>query len=466
MKVFLLLLFLLQTLFAQKLIDFNVTDLKSYYLNEKYHLAFKIIQKPDNIQSFDLPLQILCEDETIDLTLEVTKNEAFEITLDSQIFKVTFDKAQTLKRLLTKSEQKTENNTSLELIYPTPDKGIIFEIAQRQQAIEVPKNLQFTDIIEKIEDKKVIFAGESHDKFSHHLGQLRIIKALHDKGKKVAIGMEMFQRKFQHVLDDYLQGKITLKTFLKKSEYFQRWGFEYNLYKPIINYAKKQHIPIVALNLERELTKKIAKSGLTSLSKNELSMLPQTIDFSNHRYKKALLDFFASHTHMRQSKKQNLTYLYQSQILWDQTMAESINKYLDQNSDHQIVVLVGSGHLKMHHGIPDRVKYPYSIILQDEDAKPKSADFILYSDEIETKEAIKLGVGLAFDKLLVTQVTEGSIASKLGLQKGDLLLSLDEELIKTLADLKLLLYFKASTDKLVLTVERAGKKITKTIEIP
>ncbi|MCH9814765.1 MAG: ChaN family lipoprotein [Epsilonproteobacteria bacterium] len=465
MKPIVLLLLLLQTVIAQKLIDFKVSDLDHYYEHGKFHLKFKINQKQANTQAFKLSLHIITDKEPLEIILDINGSDTFNISHDRKILGLIFDKEQILPRVLNKKEQKVERNTTLNLLHPKIIKGIHVTLTHPTKAIKIPKNLQLKEIIETIKDTKVIFAGESHDKFSHHLNQLRIIQLLHQKGQKVAIGMEMFQRKFQTVIDDYLHDKISLKTFLKQSQYYQRWGFDYNLYRPIIDFAKQNHIPIIALNLERELTKKISKGGLGSLSQKEKAILPQTIDFSNQAYKDELLSFFNSHTHMSQSKMRNLEYIYQSQILWDQTMAHSINKHLNDHPDHHMVVLVGSGHLKMHYGIPSRIKHPYTIILQDEEAIPHSADYILYTQDIKTSKSLQLGVGLTKDKLYITQVVKNSLAHKLGLQKGDLLLSVDTEAIKTLEDLKVLLYFKKVGDRLQVTFEREGKKISRSLKI-
>jgi len=437
---------LIAMFFAQILFSFEVTELKTDFHDKKFHLTFKIDEKT--------PVIITCEDETIDIVLE--KGE-YDITLNSRVLKVLFDKEQKI--------DKNENNTTLNIIYPKVQHGTHFKLAQPTRVIKVPKNLSFDKIMDELQSKRVIFVGESHDQFAHHLNQLKVIKSMQQRGKKFAIGMEMFQRKFQPIIDDYLQDKINLKTFLKKSEYFKRWGFDYNLYKPIIDYAKLNQIPIIALNLERELTKKISKNGLFGLTHQEQAKLPQTIDFSNRVYKDELLKFFSTNVHMKKSKMKNLDFIYQSQILWDQTMADSINKYLATNEDKNMVVLVGSGHLKFSHGIPDRVHYSKTVILQDEDAQPKSADFILFTDAIETKQALKLGTGLEFSELRVTKVTKKSLAEKLGLKKGDLILEIDGQKVKDIFELKLELFFKKENEPISLTYKRGKKLITKKLAI-
>jgi len=135
-------------------------------------------------------------------------------------------------------------------------RGIVQVLRNLTEGVPVEKTLNLKEIVKRIENKKIIYVGERHDIFSHHIAQLNIIKAIYKKNKKLAIGMEMFQRKFQPIIDKFINGKISEKEFLKKTEYFKRWGFDYNLYKPILDFARENKISVVALNIETEIIKK------------------------------------------------------------------------------------------------------------------------------------------------------------------------------------------------------------------
>ncbi len=324
----------------------------------------------------------------------------------------------------------------------------------------------------EVKNKRVLFVGEYHDNYAHHISQKKIIQKLHEDGAKVAIGMEMFQRRFQAVIDDYLAGKIDEKLFLQKSEYFSRWGYDYKLYKPIMIYAKENNIPIIALNLEKEITKKISRAGLDSLSVEDKKMIPKDLDFSDESYKKRLLDVFNDPEHlaaMPAKYRPNLEYLYQAQILWDETMAESTASYLKSHPERIMIVLAGNGHLEYFVGIPARVKrrvdIPMSVLLQDSEKEEGKADKYLFPKPIPQGQASalmieptpKLGVHLAMKKLKVTAIVKDSLAEKLGIQKEDTITAVGDMPVKTLADLKLALYLSLG-DKPV-TVLRAGKEI-------
>ena len=63
-------------------------------------------------------------------------------------------------------------------------------------------------IIPRLARKRVVFIGEAHDRYDHHLNQLAIIRRLHARHPDLAIGMEFFQQPFQQALDDYIAGEL------------------------------------------------------------------------------------------------------------------------------------------------------------------------------------------------------------------------------------------------------------------
>jgi uncharacterized iron-regulated protein len=318
----------------------------------------------------------------------------------------------------------------------------------------------------QLSQARIVFIGEYHDNYAHHQNQLHLIQQLHKKAPPIAIGMEMFQKPFQSVLDAYISGEIDEKTMLQKSEYFSRWGYDYLLYRPIMIYAKTHHIPLIALNLPKEITKHISKNGLASLSKSEKAPLPKSLDFTDTAYKQRLLALFSDPKHLQAMPKKhrpNPEYLYQAQILWDETMAERAATYLQTHPETIMILLAGNGHLEYRVGIPNRVKrriaLPMQTILQDSDKSPHKADHYLSPKPIMIKGTPKLGVMLSTQGLEVLGVTEDSLAQKLGLQEGDRLLSLCDMPLLDIADLRLALYLHRH-DTITLHVKRDHKEHT------
>ena len=60
--------------------------------------------------------------------------------------------------------------------------------------IDLASIMKMDSLIEKISDRQVIFVGETHDRYEHHLNQLAIIKAQHARHEELAIGLERCHR--------------------------------------------------------------------------------------------------------------------------------------------------------------------------------------------------------------------------------------------------------------------------------
>jgi aminopeptidase N len=230
-------------------------------------------------------------------------------------------------------------------------RGIVKELNKEAVAVDVSMLKTLPAMMERTTNKKIIYVGENHDQYSHHMMELDIIRDLFRRGKKIAIGMEMFQKPFQKVLDAYIEGRIDEAAFLKGTEYFKRWRFDYNLYRPILLFARSEKIPVVALNQNQEIVQKVFRGGLESLSGEEKKSLPEGMDFSDEAYRERLKTTFRKHKGFHED---NFDFFCQAQILWDETMSESIDQFLKAHPDDQMVVLAGSGHLAYASGIPKR----------------------------------------------------------------------------------------------------------------
>src|SRR6266446_6166979 len=126
-------------------------------------------------------------------------------------------------------------------------------------AIDLDTTLSLDRLVTQLGSKRVFFVGETHDRYDHHLNQLYIIRRLHQLDANLAIGVEYFQQPFQSQVDDYIAGRASEQEFLRATEYYQRWGYDYRLYAPIFRFAHEQRIPVRALNVPSALVSAVAK---------------------------------------------------------------------------------------------------------------------------------------------------------------------------------------------------------------
>jgi uncharacterized iron-regulated protein len=228
-------------------------------------------------------------------------------------------------------------------------------------ATTAQSNISFTTpqqgIIKQLQAAKIVYLGETHDSESDHQQQLAIIQALFKHKPQIAIGMEMFQSQMQPLLDRYLAGKITATELQKQSEFDKRWGYPWEYYLPILEFAKANRLPLIALNTPGEIARKAARRGLESLSRIELQSIPPIteIDRSNVKYQEMILASYQQHAGIVSIASKSFDRFYTAQLLWDETMAANTVNFIKQNPNHQTIVLAGSSHIIYGYGIPDRV---------------------------------------------------------------------------------------------------------------
>ncbi|MHB8881944.1 MAG: ChaN family lipoprotein [Thermodesulfovibrionales bacterium] len=346
---------------------------------------------------------------------------------------------------------------NIQKVLTEKDRGIRSPLSKEPEGVEVRKLTRFDDIVGSVSDKKIIYVGETHDRFEHHRTQFEVIRALQNRGNKIAIGMEMFQKPYQQALDDYIAGTTDERTFLKRSEYFKRWGFDYNLYREILLYAREQKIPVIALNIRKEIVSKVSKEGIQSLTKDELSEVPPDMDLTDRAYRARLRETFLRH---QGSDERTFDFFHQAQVLWDEAMALNLNDFILKNPDRQVVVIAGSGHMQFGSGIPKRLQrrngMDYAILLSSGEAEQDVADFMLYPEPLRYQEAPKLMVMFKEEgtRVRITGFVPDSISEKAGLKKGDIIVSLDDVQVEGIDDLKLHLLDKKKGDNLVVRVLR------------
>jgi uncharacterized iron-regulated protein len=336
-------------------------------------------------------------------------------------------------------------------------RGLIVELEAEAPAIKIADVKGLSQVIDSVRDKRIVYVGEEHTNYAHHAVQLEVIKSLFEKDQKMAIGMEMFQIPYQAALDDYINGAIDRKTFLKKTEYFSRWRFDYELYQPIIDFARENRIPVIALNIEREVIDLVSKNGLDALPSDLKAKVPPDMDFSDDQYRERLKKVFSEHTSL---KDRNFDFFFESQILWDETMSQSVDRYLSAHAGHQMVILAGSGHLMYGSGIPKRTfrrnALSYAVILSDADLDREIADYVVYPRHIEGAKPVRMMVLLNEEKakVTITGFPENSISKKAGLEEKDVILFIDNVSVTSIDDIKIYLLEKKKGDTIRVKVLR------------
>jgi uncharacterized iron-regulated protein len=210
------------------------------------------------------------------------------------------------------------------------------------------KAVTFDHMMADLNHHQIIFVGENHTNPAHHAIQQKIIEAVFKNTPSMRVGMEMFDRTYQQVLDLWSAGVLDEETFLRKTQWYANWHFDFALYRDILDFIKKNKIKIVALNIPTYIPGRIRVGGIDNLLDIDRQYLPKEIDTSNAEYRSYVEQVFNQHHFQRNFRFDDF---YMAQCVWDETMAESIAANLGAN---KIVVLAGNGHIRYKYGIPDR----------------------------------------------------------------------------------------------------------------
>src|ERR1051326_1089997 len=109
----------------------------------------------------------------------------------------------------------------------------------------------------------VVLFGELHNNPICHWLELELTKDLYAIKKNDLIqGAEMFEADDQIPVTEYLQGKLSENTF--KDE-VKLWNNFSNDYKPLLDFAKDNHLPFIAANIPRRYANMVYNKGLERL---------------------------------------------------------------------------------------------------------------------------------------------------------------------------------------------------------
>lgn len=232
-------------------------------------------------------------------------------------------------------------------------------------------------------DARLFFLAENHDESTHHAAQLAISKRLQQSGRPLAIGLEMFATTSQEKLDQWVAGKLSLREF--REVYASNWNMPWSLYEQILLYARDNRIPLIALNLPKGISRKVAREGFAALTPEERRQLPADITCSvSPAYMAFIRQAYANHGLTDKA----FTHFCEAQLLWNRNMGRQMEAFMAKNHRHTLVALVGIGHA-LKKGIPEEVAMEagrYRVIIPDfiglnrDKLTTRDADYLLLFD--------------------------------------------------------------------------------------
>lgn len=199
---------------------------------------------------------------------------------------------------------------------PLADSVVVFDKERRR--------LDLATLYDELARADIVFLGETHIDETTHRVELGVYRELIDRRGDVVLGLEMFERDAQGVLDAYLTGELDEPGFLHRSN---PWSNYRTSYRPLVELAREHGLPVVASNFPRALRMRVAREGLTvldALSPEERGQAPLELHPNTPEYWRRTDNAVRGHLAMMGGPRDpDDPRLDATQTLWDNAMGEA-----------------------------------------------------------------------------------------------------------------------------------------------
>lgn len=209
------------------------------------------------------------------------------------------------------------------------------------------KEVSYAKMIKTVSATDVVFFGEIHNCVISHWMELKVLEDLTENNKKLKVGMEMLEADNQLIIDEYTSSLISSDRFEEECRLWSNYSTDY---EPLVYYAKRHHLPLIATNVPRRYASVVKEKGLASLdslsaeAKRYLPKLPiKYVENKNAQEGFALMGALGK---AKESKPQLMA---QAQAIKDATMGWFIAQNLKKGE--QMIHFNGTYHSDARNGI-------------------------------------------------------------------------------------------------------------------
>lgn len=342
---------------------------------------------------------------------------------------------------------------------------------------QVRQTLTTPQALARLKDARVVLLGETHVIADHHRWHLQTVAQLYAQRPDMILGFEAFPRRVQPVLDQWVAGELSEDEFLKQSEWETVWRYDPQLYLPLFHFARINHIPMVALNVDRALIGKVSQVGWKAVPETDRLGISDPAPASA-AYVKMLSDVYGQHSNGAPKAPglddPRFANFVDVQVTWDRAMAEASATAL-QGNNAQLVAVVGRGHMDYGFGIPHqladlgvtdvKVLVPWDKLRPCEELTQATPPADLVYGLATTKDYLprekdgpKLGVLIesADGGVLIKEVMKDSLAHSTGLKAGDLIVRAAGQRVAKSGDLITIIKAMTPGTWLPLNIQRKG----------
>ncbi|MBA4033147.1 MAG: hypothetical protein C0480_00880 [Bradyrhizobium sp.] len=212
-------------------------------------------------------------------------------------------------------------------------------------------------LMHEMAERQVVLLGETHTIAEIHRWQLHVATIIRFIRRNVAVGFEMFPRRVQPALDEWVAGELSTEQFLDKVDWKNVWGYDPQLYLPLFHFCRQQRVPMLALNCNRPLVTRVGKDGWDAVPEEERDGLSPAAE-ATVAYREYLfgLGLNRSPTAPVSAMDPKLDRFIRAQQTWDRAFACNIARALKQPDPPLVIGIIGRGHLEYGHGTPFQLR--------------------------------------------------------------------------------------------------------------
>ena len=206
-------------------------------------------------------------------------------------------------------------------------------------------------VAERARDAQIVYLGESHDNPQHHLDQARLLEAMLADGARPAVAFEMLSQEQQPAVEEAMAPPADPAALPERLKWRERGWPDFTLYRPLFDLARRYRLPVIALDLDPPVVRRIAKGGLGALPAAEQSGLASRLPPDADRERRLIREIDVAHCGLLPASA--MPSMVDAWHARNVTMARRILQALDRVP--QVVVIVGRGH-QSGGGLPDQVE--------------------------------------------------------------------------------------------------------------
>lgn len=200
-------------------------------------------------------------------------------------------------------------------------------------------------LMQALRQADYVLLGETHDNPEHHAIEKMVLEVLLQSGRRPTLVLEMLDLEDQPAVDRVLQdGPVDAERFNRASG-FAKKGWDWPLYRPLIETALSHGLRIVAGNLSREQLAAVIREGFAGAPKAVQRQVANGRGLEPGQRETLMQDIRTSHCD--KLPEQMVPGMANAQIARDIMLAEQLVQ-----AGKPALLIAGAGHVRRDRGVP------------------------------------------------------------------------------------------------------------------